>query len=52
MVEEKIEEITKLFWKNVLEKQCAYITAASCFSGKVQENQGLWNFERGFLCQI
>ena len=27
-------------------------TAASCFSGKVLENQGLWDFESGFLYQI
>ena len=30
----------------------AHITAASCFSEKSQENQGLWEFERGFLYQI
>ena len=28
------------------------VTAASCFSGRMQENQGLWEFERGFLYQI
>ena len=27
-------------------------TARSCFSGRMQENQGLWEFERGFLYQI
>ena len=27
-------------------------TAGSCFSERMQENQGLWEFERGFLYQI
>lgn len=27
-------------------------TAASCFSGRSQENQGVREFERGFLYQI
>lgn len=28
------------------------VTAASCFFGKSQENQGLWELEGGFLYQI
>ncbi|MGN0429168.1 MAG: hypothetical protein ACI4E2_03795 [Acetatifactor sp.] len=27
-------------------------TAASCFSGRMQEKQGLWEFKRGILYQI
>ena len=27
-------------------------TAASCFSGRMQENQGLWDFKTKFLYQI
>ena len=27
-------------------------TARSCFFERMQENQGLWEFERGFLYQI
>lgn len=30
----------------------AYTTARSCFSGRMQENQGFWEIERGFLYQI
>lgn len=28
------------------------VTAGSCFFERSAENQGLWEFERGFLCRI
>ncbi|MBR5596336.1 MAG: hypothetical protein IKW30_02895 [Lachnospiraceae bacterium] len=28
------------------------VTARSCFLGRMQENQGLWELRRGFLYQI
>lgn len=33
-------------------KNYSSATAGSCFSGKRSENQGLWEFEEGFLYQI
>ena len=30
----------------------SFATAASRFSGRMQENQGVWEFRRGFLYQI
>ena len=34
------------------QKFYSFATAASCFSKRMQENEGVWDFKRGFLYQI